>query len=143
MNFSDVRFVSTDQGKCYKITDDKDEVLWWSPVNISYYKTVGTETEFISSETIYYGQDGHLPNLPEKIGDCWYINEWEPGCKEVKYDTSAYMKYVQLYEVTYKSNVDGGSFKTERLAPSVYVNYPDYPTIPYYKFQQWNPERIE
>lgn len=149
MDFKDLRYIRIPQGDsykdCYKITNaETGKVIWWCPVTVSYYYTT-SRTVFISSETIFYGQDATPPVMSASIGD-YYANSWNTTFDNIKRDLTATFTYDRKFTVTFKDDVDHAVIES-RLLPagsSISKNeYPDEVFKQYYTFKDWEPEQID
>lgn len=141
LNFRNVKQMVLPSGEnVRRIADVNDNTLWLGYVKIEYY-TVANVTQKVKTEEILYGEDGTPPVVPERIGD-YYANTWDPPCKNVMTDITAYNVYTLKYSATFKNRVTGAVLSSALYLPGQSVTYPGNPSKQYYTFTGWTPESV-
>ena len=148
MNFKDLSVVMVPDGdetkECYRITRSDGSNVWWSTVDITYYRQTNKK-ELLKKETIYYGQDGTISGYPEltpdRIGN-YYKDSWSSPCTNVTADITAILKYSEKYDVIYKEDANNSVYKTELCVANASVDFGEAPFIKYYTFTKFDPVKI-
>lgn len=106
MDFRDLSYIRVPSQNgykdCYKIVDvDTNDVIWWSPVTVTFEHVVENGVKRTDVSSLYYGQDVELPETGS-FGGYWYSGTLPEAYNPITCDTTISILYSSCrYNITY------------------------------------------